>query len=334
MHAAPVRGRLALAACLAAAAFLLPATSARADYPERDVRIIVPFPAGGTADIAARVVAAELGKAWGKAVVVDNKAGAGGNVGSGEAARATPDGYTLLMGTVSTHAINQSVYAKLPYDPVKDFVPVTLVIPVPNVLELNPGFADKHGIRSVADLIKYLKANPGSVNMASTGNGTSTHLSGELFQTMTGTRMTHVPYKGSSPALTDVMSGSADLIFDNLPSSMGFIKGGKKLRPLAVTTATRSPALPDVPTLAEAGVAGYEASSWFGLLAPAGTPPQIVDKIQRDVAAALQLEPVRAQLQAQGATPSGNTPAQFTRFMAQETVKWAEVVKKSGAKVD
>ncbi|MFY3317291.1 tripartite tricarboxylate transporter substrate binding protein, partial [Achromobacter ruhlandii] len=256
-----------------------------------------------------------------------------GNVGTAEAARATPDGYTLLMGTVSTHAINQSVYAKLPYDPVKDFTPVTLVIPVPNVLELNPAFADKHGIRSVADLIKYLKANPDSVNMASTGNGTSTHLSGELFQTMTGTRMTHVPYKGSSPALTDVMAGSADLIFDNLPSSMGFIKGGK-LRPLAVTTATRSPALPDVPTLAEAGVQGYEASSWFGLLAPAGTPQQIVDKVQRDVAAALRQAPVREQLQAQGATPSGNTPAQFTQFMARETVKWAAVVKQSGAKVD
>lgn len=333
MLAAPLRGRLALAACLAAAALLPCAAGASTDYPARDVRIVVPFPAGGTADIAARVVAAELGKAWGKAVVVDNKAGAGGNVGTAEAARATPDGYTLLMGTVSTHAINQSVYAKLPYDPVKDFTPVTLVIPVPNVLELNPGFADKHGIRNVADLIKYLKANPGSVNMASTGNGTSTHLSGELFQAMTGTRMTHVPYKGSSPALTDVMAGSADLIFDNLPSSMGFIKGGK-LRPLAVTTATRSPALPDVPTLAEAGVAGYEASSWFGLLAPAGTPREIVDKIQRDVAAALQQAPVREQLQAQGATPSGNTPAQFTQFIARETVKWAAVVKQSGAKVD
>ena len=333
MQAAPLRRRLLTAALLTTTAFLLPAAPALADYPERDVRIIVPFPAGGTADIAARVVAAELGKSWNKSVVVDNKAGAGGNVGSAEAARAAADGYTLLMGTVSTHAINQSVYAKLPYDPVKDFVPVTLVIPVPNILELNPKFADKHGIRTVADLIKYLKANPDTVNMASTGNGTSTHLSGELFQSMTGTRMTHVPYKGSSPALTDVMGGSADLIFDNLPSSMGYIKGGK-LRPLAVTTAARSPALPDVPTLAEAGVKGYEASSWFGLLAPAGTPPAIVDKIQRDVAAALQQEPVRAQLQAQGATPSGNTPAQFKQFMAQETVKWAEVVKTSGAKVD
>ncbi|CAB3640231.1 Bug family tripartite tricarboxylate transporter substrate binding protein [Achromobacter pestifer] len=333
MQAPPVHRRLFTAACLAATALMLPAAASAADYPDRDVKIIVPFPAGGTADIAARVVAAELGKSWNKSVVVDNKAGAGGNVGSAEAARAPADGYTLLMGTVSTHAINQSVYAKLPYDPVKDFVPVTLVIPVPNVLELNPKFADKHGIRTVADLIKYLKANPDSVNMASTGNGTSTHLSGELFQSMTGTRMTHVPYKGSSPALTDVMGGSADLIFDNLPSSMGYIKGGK-LRPLAVTTPSRSPALPDVPTMAEAGVKGYEASSWFGLLAPAGTPSAIVDKIQRDVATALQQEPVRAQLQAQGATPSGNTPAQFKQFMAQETVKWAEVVKTSGAKVD
>ncbi|MGY6270269.1 Bug family tripartite tricarboxylate transporter substrate binding protein [Achromobacter denitrificans] len=335
MHAAPMRGRSVPAILLAAlaAAAVLPAAPALAAYPEREVRIVVPFPAGGTTDIAARVVAAELGKAWNKPVVVDNKAGAGGNVGTAEAARAAPDGYTLLMGTVSTHAINQSVYAKLPYDPVKDFVPVTLVIPVPNILELNPKFADQHGIRNVADLIKYLKANPGSVNMASTGNGTSTHLSGELFQNMTGTHMTHVPYKGSSPALTDVMAGSADLIFDNLPSSMGFLKSGK-LRPLAVTGAQRSPALPDVPTMAEAGVKGYDASSWFGLLAPAGTPPAVVDKIQHDVAAALQLPAVRAQLQAQGATPSGNTPEQFKQFMAQETAKWAEVVKKSGAKVD
>ncbi len=334
MHAALARGRSVTAALFAAVlAAAVPATPALADYPEREVRIVVPFPAGGTTDIAARVVAAELGKTWNKPVVVDNKAGAGGNVGTAEAARAAPDGYTLLMGTVSTHAINQSVYAKLPYDPVKDFVPVTLVIPVPNILELNPAFADRHGIRNVADLIKYLKANPGSVNMASTGNGTSTHLSGELFQSMTGTRMTHVPYKGSSPALTDVMAGSADLIFDNLPSSMGFLKSGK-LRPLAVTSAQRSPALPDVPTMAEAGVAGYDASSWFGLLAPAGTPAAVVDKIQRDVAAALQQPNVRAQLQAQGATPSGNTPAQFKQFMAQETAKWAEVVKKSGAKVD
>ncbi|SAI56364.1 putattive exported protein [Bordetella ansorpii] len=334
MLVVPPRLRAACAAFVAGACLTLPAHAQDArGYPERDVRLLVPFPAGGTADIAARVVAAELGKAWGKAVVVDNKAGAGGNVGTAEAARAKADGYTLLMGTVSTHAINPSVYSQLPYDPVKDFAPVTLVIPVPNILELNPAFADKHGIRSVADLIAYLKANPGKVNMASTGNGTSTHLSGELFQAMTGTKMTHVPYKGSSPALTDVMAGSADLIFDNLPSSMGFLKAGK-LRPLAVTTTARSAALPDVPTMAEAGVKGYEASSWFGLLAPAGTPPAIVDKIQRDVARALQQDSVKQQLRAQGAEPSGITPAEFKTFMAKETGKWAQVVRQSGAKVD
>lgn len=325
----------ALAAAVAVAGLIGTAPGVRAaeNYPTRDVRIVVPFPAGGTADIAARLVAAELGKTWGKPVVVDNKAGAGGNVGTADAARAPNDGYTLLMGTVSTHAINQSVYAQLPYDPVADFVPVTLVIPVPNVLELNPVFAARHNINTTADLIAYLKAHPGKVNMASTGNGTSTHLSGELFQSMTGTTMTHVPYKGSSPALTDVMAGSTDLIFDNLPSSMGFIKAGK-LKPLAVTTTTRSPALPDVPTLAEAGVKGYDAASWFGLLAPAGTPEAIVNKIQRDVAQALRKESIRTQLQAQGAEPSGNTPAQFKQFMAQETAKWAQVVKQSGARVD
>lgn len=308
-------------------------SDAAAGYPARDVRLIVPFPPGGTADIAARVVAAGLGKAWGKTVVVDNKAGAGGNVGTSEAARAQNDGYTLLMGTVSTHAINQSVYDQLPYDPVADFVPVTLVIPVPNILEINPAFAEKNNINNVADLITYLKAHPGKVNMASTGNGTSTHLSGELFQAMTGTKMTHVPYKGSSPALTDVMGGSADLIFDNLPSSMGFLKGGK-LKPLAVTTTTRSPALPDVPTMAEAGVKGYDAASWFGLLAPAGTPEAIVNKIQQDVSRVLKEDSVHKQLQAQGAEPSGNTPAEFKAFMAQESAKWAKVVKQSGAKVD
>ncbi len=321
--------------CAVAALAAAPAASASAAqaYPARQVTILVPFPAGGTTDIAARVVAAELGKAWQQPVVVENRAGAGGNVGTAEAARATPDGYTLLMGTVSTHAINQSVYAKLPYDPVRDFTPVTLVIPVPNILELNPAFADQHKIRSVADLIAYLKANPGKVNMASTGNGTSTHLSGELFQAMTGTKMTHVPYKGSSPALTDVMSGSADLIFDNLPSSMGFLKAGK-LRPLAVTSAERSPALPDVPTMAQAGVAGYDASSWFGMLAPAGTPPAIVDQVQRDVAKILQDPAVRERFAALGAVPSGMTPAQFKQFMAAEATKWAKVVKDSGARVD
>ncbi|MFQ1061347.1 Bug family tripartite tricarboxylate transporter substrate binding protein [Bordetella trematum] len=327
------RAALVAAALLAAPLSFAQAQSAPSAYPERDVRLIVPFPAGGTTDIAARTVAAELGRDWGRTVVVDNKAGAGGNVGTAEAARAKNDGYTLIMGTVSTHAINPYIYPQLPYDPVKDFAPVSLVIPVPNVLEINPAFAERHGIRNVSDLIAYLKAHPGKVNMASSGNGTSTHLSGELFQAMTGTRMTHVPYKGSSPALTDVMAGSADLIFDNLPSSMGFIKSGK-LQPLAVTTATRSPALPDVPTMAEAGVKDYEAASWFGLFAPAGTPQPVIDRIQADVARALARENVRTQLLAQGAVPKSTTPQEFARLQADEMRKWERVVQQSGAKID
>jgi tripartite-type tricarboxylate transporter receptor subunit TctC len=324
----PILATMAITAAITAAPVY-----ANEAYPTRQVTIMVPFPAGGTTDIAARVVAAELGKAWGQPVVIDNRGGAGGNVGTAAAARSAHDGYTLLMGTVSTHAINQSVYNSLPYDPVGDFAPVSMVIPVPNILELNPAFADKNNIRSVADLIAYLKANPGKVNMASTGNGTSTHLAGELFMVMTGTKMTHVPYKGSSPALTDVMSGSADLIFDNLPSSMGFIQSGK-LRPLAVTSAERSPALPDVPTIAQAGVKGYDASSWFGLLAPANTPPAIVNKVSSDVAKVLEEPAVRERFLALGAQPLAMTPDQFKKFMAAETEKWAKTVKKSGARVD
>ncbi|CAM3774940.1 Bug family tripartite tricarboxylate transporter substrate binding protein [Bordetella tumulicola] len=319
--------------CAGAALAAMPVVHAADAYPTRQITILVPFPAGGTTDIAARVVASELGKAWNQPIVVENRAGAGGNVGTAEAARAKPDGYTLLMGTVSTHAINQSLYAELPYDTVRDFTPVTLVIPVPNILELNNAFAEKHKISNVKDLIAYLKANPGKVNMASSGNGTSIHMAGELFQSMTGTKMTHVPYKGSSPALADVMGGSADLIFDNLPSSMGFIKAGK-LRPLAVTTTERSPALPDVPTMAEAGVPGYDAASWFGLFAPAGTPTEIVDKIQVEVAKILKMPAVRQRFESLGATPSGMTSAEFKKFMAAEGVKWAEVVKQSGARID
>lgn len=326
--------RTLLAGLCAGAALVATSVVHAADaYPTRQITILVPFPAGGTTDIAARVVASELGKAWNQPIVVENRAGAGGNVGTAEAARAKPDGYTLLMGTVSTHAINQSLYAELPYDTVGDFTPITLVIPVPNILELNNAFAEKHKISNVKDLIAYLKANPGKVNMASSGNGTSIHMAGELFQSMTGTKMTHVPYKGSSPALADVMGGSADLIFDNLPSSMGFIKAGK-LRPLAVTTTERSPALPDVPTMAEAGVPGYDAASWFGLFAPAGTPTEIVDKIQVEVAKILKMPAIRQRFESLGATPSGMTSAEFKKFMAAEGVKWAEVVKQSGARID
>ncbi|MEM5278052.1 tripartite tricarboxylate transporter substrate binding protein [Cupriavidus taiwanensis] len=303
-------------------------------YPARPIRLVVPFAAGGTTDILARAVAAELAKLPGWNVVVDNKPGAGGNIGADIVAKAAPDGYTLLMGTVGTHGINQSLYGKLPFDPIKDFAPITEVAAVPNVLVLNPAFAQQNKIESVKDLIAYARANPGKINMASSGNGTSIHLAGELFKTQTRTFMVHFPYKGSGPALTDLAGGTMQVMFDNLPSSMALIKSGK-LKALAVTSARPSPALPGVPTIAQAaGLPQYEASSWFGLLAPAGTPPDVIQRIQQEVAKALGAPAVRERLQAQGAEPVGNTPEQFAAFIRAETTKWAKVVKDSGAKVD
>ena len=322
---------------LAAGAGLLPATLpvfAQGAWPAKPVRIVVPFAPGGTTDILARAIAPELQHAFGQPFIVDNKPGAGGNVGTDAVAKSPPDGLTLLMGTVGTHAINQALYPKLPFDPLKDFAPVTLVAGVPNVLVMNPARAEAYSIRTVADLIKYAKANPGKLNMASSGNGTSIHLSGELFKSMTGTFLLHFPYRGSGPALLDLIGGTMDLMFDNLPSAMPHIKAGK-LKALAVTTAQRSAALPDVPTIAEAGpVKGFDASSWFGLLAPAGTPADIVNRIQQECAKALATPAVKERLLSQGAIPGGNTPQAFAAYIAAETKKWAAVVKQSGAKVD
>jgi tripartite-type tricarboxylate transporter receptor subunit TctC len=300
------------------------------------VRIVVPFPPAGTTDILARALAPELQRAFGQPFVVENKPGAGGNIGAAEVAKAAPDGHTLLMGTVGTHAINPALYTKMPYDHVKDFVPVTLVAGVPNVLVLNPASAQRYGIASVADLARAARANPDKLTFASSGNGTSIHLSGELFKALTGTQMVHSPYRGSGPALLDLMGGNVDLMFDNLPSAMPHIKSGKLLA-LAVTSSTRSAAVPDLPTVAEAGgptLASFEASSWFGLLAPAGTPMDIVNRIQQETARALATPAMRERLQSQGAIPSGNTPAEFARLIEAETRKWAPVVKASGAKVD
>jgi tripartite-type tricarboxylate transporter receptor subunit TctC len=298
-------------------------------YPSHPIRLVVPFPPGGTTDILARAVAQKLSESFGQQVIVDNRPGAGGNIGTELVAKAAPDGYTLEMGTVGTHAINASLYSKLPFDHVKDFVPVILVAGVPNVLVVNPALP----VHSVQELIAYGKANPGKLYFASSGSGTSIHLSGELFKTMTGVQMTHVPYKGSAPALTDLMGGQVQLMFDNLPSSLGFIKAGK-LRALAVTSAERASALPDVPTIAESGVPGFEASSWFGVLAPAGTPREIVQKLNAEIAKWLATPEAREKLASQGAIAAGGTPEDFARHIAAETAKWAKVVKASGAKVD
>jgi tripartite-type tricarboxylate transporter receptor subunit TctC len=303
-------------------------------WPAKPVKIIVPFAAGGTTDILARAVAPELTRAFGQTFFVENRPGAGGNLGADAVAKSAPDGYTLLMGTVGTHGINLALYEKMPYDAVKDFAPITLVAGVPNVMIMNTEKAKAMGIHNVMDFIKYAKANPGKLNMASSGNGTSIHLSGELFKSMTGTFMLHFPYRGSSPALLDMLAGNMDVMFDNLPSSMPHIRSGK-LTALAVTSSQRSAALPDVPTIEEAGhLKGYDASSWFGLLAPAGTSPDIIRRIQQETAKSLGTPAIKEKLLSQGAIPSGNTPAEFAKLIDSEIKKWAKVVKDSGAKVD
>jgi len=307
---------------------------AQADWPNKPVRIVVPFAAGGTTDILARVLAPELSKAFGQPFIVENKGGAGGNIGADAVAKAPGDGYTILMGTVGTHGINKSLYSKLPYDPQKDFAPITLVAGVPNVMVMNAKRAQSLGINSVSDFVRYAKAHPGQLNMASSGNGTSIHLAGELFKVRNSIFMTHIPYRGSGPAIADLLGGATDVMFDNLPSAMPHIKQGS-LKAFGVTSAVRSASLPDLPTIAEAGaLPDFEASSWFGLLAPAGTPPAVVNRLQQETAKALNLPATKERLLSLGAIPSGNTPEEFTQLIAAEIAKWALVVKASGARVD
>jgi tripartite-type tricarboxylate transporter receptor subunit TctC len=318
-----------LAACAALGAPALAQT-----YPTKPVRIVVPFPAGGTTDIVARLVGVELQKMWGQPVIVENRAGAGGAIGTEAVAKSPPDGYTLLMGTVGTQAINLPLYTqgggKLGYHPLNDFAPITNVAAVPNVMVVPAALP----VASVREFIDYARRNPGKLNMASSGNGTSIHLTGELFKSLTGTFMVHLPYRGSAPAVQDLIAGNTQVMFDNLTSSLPHIRSGR-LKALAVTSRTRSPALPDVPTMEEAaGLKGFEATAWFGLLAPAGTPREIVDKIHRDVAKILAAPDMRERFAGQGALPVGDTPEQFAAYIRSEIDKWTKVVKFSGAKVD
>jgi len=318
--------------------FSLGVVHAQSQFPNKPIRYVIPFPPGGATDNIARPLAAELGVLVKWNIVIDNKPGAGANIGAELVAKAPADGYTWLMGSVGTHGINQPLYTqgggRLPFDPIKDFAPVTLVTEFGNVLVVNPDWAKRNNINSVNDLIRYARANPGKVNMASSGNGTSIHMAGELFKSMTKTYMVHLPYRGSPPAVADLIAGNVDIMFDNIPSAINFIKTGR-LKALAVTSAKRSPALPDLPTVAEAAnLPGYEATSWFGILVPANTPPDLVRLINTEAVRAINSPAVREKYAAMGAEPVGNTPEQFANFIKSEIAKWTRVVKESGAKVD
>lgn len=331
-HRTSLTGRrkaLAVLASLAAGTAALPGAALAQAFPTRPITIVVPFSAGGTTDILARLVGQYLSTELGQPVVVENKAGAGGNIGGQYAAKAAADGYTLFMGTVGTHAINASLYKKMPFDPVKDFAPLTRVANVPNLLVVNP----KQPFRTVPEMIAYAKANPGKINFGSPGNGSSPHLSGELFKSMTKVDLTHIPYKGSAPAVTDLLGNQIAIMFDNMPSVIPHVRSGK-LHAIAITTSKRSPELPDVPTVAEAGVPGYEAMSWFGMFAPAATPKPVLNKLSGALAKVLANPEVKKKIADQGGEPVNETPAQFATFIKSESAKWGKVVKESGASLD
>jgi tripartite-type tricarboxylate transporter receptor subunit TctC len=298
-------------------------------YPAKPIRIIVPFPAGGTADIMARVVGQKMTETWGQQVLIDNRSGAGGNIAADLAAKSAPDGYTLFLCTVGTHAVHQTLYEKLPFDPIKDFSAVAYIAGVPNVVVVHPSIP----VKSVKELIGFIKARPGRINFGSSGTGSSVHMSGEMLKVMAGLDMTHIPYKGNPQAVTDLMAGQIELMITNMPSVIPYIQSGR-LRALAVTTKARSPALPDLPTMEEAGLPGYESSAWFGLLSPAAVPRDIVSKLNAEVMRIVGLEDVKRNLASQGAYPLAMTPDEFGAFMKAETAKWAKIVKASGARAD
>ncbi|MDR2300065.1 MAG: tripartite tricarboxylate transporter substrate binding protein [Comamonas sp.] len=332
-HTAPLISRrratrLALAAAALSAFAAAPAAFASGDYPNKPIRLVVPYPPGGPTDIVARVVAQKLQEQLGQSIIVDNKPGAGANLGAEQVARSTPDGYTLMVATTA-HAINPSLFSKLNYSITKDFTPISQLTSGPLVIVATPTLQASN----VKELIALAKSRPGGLNYASSGNGQSTHLSAELFSAMAGVKMNHVPYKGSAPALTDVMSGQADLMFDTMLSSMPFVKGGK-LKAIAVTSSERSPSAPDIPTIAEAGLPGYEAIAWNGMLAPAGTPKEVIDRLNAALRTVLQSPDVKQRFDGQGFAAKWDTPSAFGSFLNAEVEKWGKVVKTSGAKVD
>jgi tripartite-type tricarboxylate transporter receptor subunit TctC len=315
--------RLLALICLLAAA---PAFSQ--GYPAKPMRIIVNFPAGGIADLYARIIGTKVQESWGQPVVVENRTGAGGNIGAEAVAKSAPDGYTLNMSAIGPHAVNVSLFSKMPYDPVKDFAPVALVLEAEGLLVVHPSVP----AHNVAELIGYARANPGKLTFASAGMGTASHLAGELFRTMAKVEMTHVPYKGNVPAITDLLAGQTSLLFATMPTVLPHAKAGK-LRALATIGGVRSAAAPELPTIGES-LSGFEVNNWIGLFAPAGTPPDIVKRWNAEVMRIMQSQDIQARLPNEGARFSPNTPEQFAAFVKGEIAKWAPVVKASGARVD
>jgi tripartite-type tricarboxylate transporter receptor subunit TctC len=329
LPSSPSLSRLLPLLVVAAALALSPEPARADDYPDRPVRLVVPFPAGGGADVLARTIMPKVAQFLGTPIVIDNRPGAGGNIGAEVVARAAPDGYTLLYGTNGTHAINQTLYGKLAFDPVRDFVPVSRMTLIAAMLVVNPAVP----ARNVAELIQYARTNPGKLSFASAGNGTTSHLAGELFKAQAGLDVVHVPYRGGSAAMLDVVGGQVEMMIDVMPNAYPQAKAGR-VRALAVTTARRAATAPEVPTIAESGLPGFEMSAWDGVLAPAGTPRPIVDRVNAAIRHALDDPQLRQALQERGAETVAGTPEDFARHIAVETEKWAKVIRQAGAKID
>ena len=314
---------------VAALTWLIPAAfAADANYPNKSIRIVVPFPPGGIADVMSRVFGQKFTDAWGQPVVVENRTGAGGNIGADVVAKSPPDGYTLVMGTIGTHAVNVSLFSKLPYDPVKDFAPVALVVEADGLLVLHPSVPAK----TVKELIALARARPGQLVYASAGNGTAGHLSGELFKSMANIDLVHIPYKGNVPALTDLVGGQTSMLFATMPTVMPLARAGK-LYAMAVTGAHRNPAAPEVPAMAET-LPGFEVTNWIGIFAPAGTPPDIVAKLNAEIMRIMKLPEVQARLVTEGAKSRVNTPTEFGAFQRNEMAKWGKLIREAHIAVD
>ncbi|MBS7776791.1 tripartite tricarboxylate transporter substrate binding protein [Acidovorax sp. CCYZU-2555] len=325
--------RFFVSALALALAGLASVVQAQVPYPAKTVKLIVPFSAGGSTDLVARQIAQEMTVRTGQPFVVENKPGAGSTIGADFVAKAPADGYTLLLGTISSHATAVGLYPKLPYDPLKDFAAITEITAIPNLIVASPTNARLAGVRNVADLVKLAKEKPGSLTYGSSGSGSSNHLATEQLMTAAGITMNHIPYKGSGPALNDVSGGHTDLMLDVVLSSLPQIKGGR-LKALGITSLKRSPLLPDVPTVAEQGYPGFEVLGWYGLFAPAGTPPAVLERLSQDFRAVLRSDKMRATLESQGGPAIASTPAEFTALIRSEITRWKKVVEQSGIKPD